>query len=53
MFRTANDQPTLGDAILPLELLALPVELGRVDELLDDPVFFAPFATSQVKWTIS
>ena len=22
----------------------LPVELGRVDALLDDPVFFAPFA---------
>ncbi|MCW2624502.1 MAG: transposase, family [Mycobacterium sp.] len=28
---------------LPPELLVLPVELGRVDALLDDPVFFAPF----------
>src|ERR1700747_1421478 len=43
MFRTVNDQPTLWDSILPAELLVLPVELGRVDGLLDDPVFFAPF----------
>jgi hypothetical protein len=34
----------LWDAILPAELLVLPVELGRVDVVLDDPVFFAPFA---------
>ena len=45
MLRTVNDQPTLWDAILPAELLVLPAELGRVDLLLDDPVFFAPFAT--------
>ena len=44
MFRTVNDQPTLWDSILPAELLVLPGELGRVDALLDDPVFFAPFA---------
>ena len=44
MFRTVNDQPTLWDSILPPELLVLPVELGRVDALLDDSVFFAPFA---------
>ena len=44
MFRTVNDQPTLWDSILPPELLVLPVELGRVDVLLDDAVFFAPFA---------
>ena len=44
MLRTVNDQPTLWDSILPPELLVLPVELGRVDALLDDPVFFAPFA---------
>ena len=44
MLRTVNDQPTLWDAILPAELLVLPAELGRVDALLDDPVFFAPFA---------
>jgi transposase, IS5 family len=45
VFRTVNDQPTLWDAILPAELLVLPVELGRVDGLLDDPVFFVPFAS--------
>jgi IS5 family transposase len=44
MFRTVNDQPTLWDCILPPELLVLAPELGRVDALLDDPVFFAPFA---------
>jgi transposase, IS5 family len=41
---TVSDQPTLWDSILPPELLVLPVELGWVDALLDDPVFFAPFA---------
>ena len=44
MLSTVSDQPTLWDSILPPELLVLPVELGRVDALLDDPVFFAPFA---------
>ena len=29
---------------MPPELLRLPGELARVDALLDDPVFFAPFA---------
>ena len=29
---------------MPSELLVLPAELARVDTLLDDPVFFAPFA---------
>jgi IS5 family transposase len=44
VLRTVNEQPTLWDALLPAELLVLPVELGRVDALLDDRVFFAPFA---------
>jgi len=44
VLRTVNDQPTLWESILPAELLVLPVELARVDALLDDPVFFAPFA---------
>jgi hypothetical protein len=44
VFRTLNDQPTLWDAILPTELFVLPIELARVDALLDDAVFFAPFA---------
>lgn len=43
MLRTVNDQLSLWDAILPPELLVLPGELARVDALLDDPAFFAPF----------
>jgi transposase, IS5 family len=43
VLRTVNDQLSLWDAILPAELLVLPGELARVDALLDDPVFFAPF----------
>src|SRR6476646_1301853 len=43
MLRTVADQPTLWEAILPEELRRLPVELARVDVLLDDPVFFTPF----------
>jgi IS5 family transposase len=43
MLRTVADQPTLWEAILPEELRRLPEELSRVDALLDDPVFFAPF----------
>ena len=43
MLRTENDQPTLWDSILLPELV-LPVELGRVDALLDDAAFFTPFA---------
>jgi IS5 family transposase len=43
MLRTVADQPSLWDAILPEELRRLPVELARIDALLDDPVFFAPF----------
>src|SRR3954470_23708077 len=43
MLRTVADQPTLWEAILPEELRRLPVELARVDALLDDPAFFAPF----------
>jgi len=43
VLRTVNDQLSLWDAILPSELLVLPDELARVDALLDDAVFFAPF----------
>jgi len=43
MLRTRNDQPTLWESVLPPELLRLPVELTRVDALLDDQRFFAPF----------
>jgi IS5 family transposase len=43
VLRTVNGQPTLWEAVLPAEALVLPDELARVDELLDDAVFFAPF----------
>jgi transposase, IS5 family len=43
MLRTRNDQPTLWESILPEDLLRLPAELARVDALLDDEAFFAPF----------
>ena len=43
MFRTVGDQPSLFESALPEELLRLPAELGRIDQLLDDPAFFAPF----------
>jgi transposase, IS5 family len=44
MFRTIGDQPSLWESRLPAEMLRLPEDLVRVDALLDDPVFFAPFA---------
>src|SRR3954452_22360283 len=43
VFRTVGDQCSLWEAVLPAELLKLPDELARVDGLLDDPAFFAPF----------
>jgi len=43
MLRTRNHQPTLWDSVLPDDLLRLPAELARVDGLLDDERFFAPF----------
>jgi IS5 family transposase len=44
VFRTVGDQVSLWESVLPAEVLRLPAELARVDALLDDPVFFAPFA---------
>jgi transposase, IS5 family len=44
VFRTIGDQCSLWESLLPEEVLRLPEELARVDALLDDPVFFAPFA---------
>jgi transposase, IS5 family len=44
VFRTVGDQCSLWESVLPEELRRLPEELARVDALLDDPVFFAPFA---------
>jgi transposase, IS5 family len=44
VFRTVGDQCSLWESLLPEEVLRLPAELARVDGLLDDPAFFAPFA---------
>jgi len=43
MLRTRAAQVSLWEAVLPAEVLRLPDELARIDTLLDDPVFFAPF----------
>src|SRR6266536_158882 len=43
VLRTVGDQPSLWESLLPDEVRRLPEELARVDALLDDPVFFAPF----------
>jgi transposase, IS5 family len=44
MFRTIGDGPCEWESRLPPEVLRLPEDLVRVDALLDDPAFFAPFA---------
>ena len=43
MLRTRAPEVRLWEAVLPDQVLRLPEELARVDALLDDPVFFAPF----------
>ncbi len=43
VFRTLGDQCWLWESLLPDEVRRLPEELARVDALLDDPAFFAPF----------
>jgi IS5 family transposase len=43
MFRAYGPGPSLWESVLPPEALRMPVELARVDELLDDPAFFEPF----------
>jgi IS5 family transposase len=44
VFRTIDDRPSSWGSRLPPEVLRLPEELARVDALLDDPAFSAPFA---------
>jgi IS5 family transposase len=44
VFRTISGAVSSWESLLPPELLRLPEELARVDALLDDPAFFAPFA---------
>jgi IS5 family transposase len=43
VLRTVGDQPTLWEALLPVEALGMPGELAAVDGLLDDPRFFEPY----------
>ena len=43
MLRTVGDQPMLWETVLPAEALVMPAELPRVDALLDDQRFFAPY----------
>jgi IS5 family transposase len=43
VLRTIGDPVSLWESLLPEEVLRLPAELARVDALLGDPVFFAPF----------
>ena len=43
MLRTVGEQPTLWEALLPAQALVMPAELVRVDALLDDARFFAPY----------
>ena len=43
MLRTVGEQPTLWEALLPVQALVMPAELVRVDRLLDDARFFAPY----------
>jgi len=43
VFRAVGDQPSLWEWLLAEEVLRPPAELARVDGLLDDPAFFAPF----------
>ena len=38
-----NNQITIWEQILPKELQVLPEELQRIDELLDDDIFFEPY----------
>ena len=44
MFRTVGGQLSLWESVLPDEVRRLPEELARVDAVLDDSAFFAPFA---------
>ena len=43
MLRLRKDQPSLWESVLPVEVLTLSAELTKVDTLLSDERFFAPF----------
>jgi IS5 family transposase len=50
VLRTRAVDVSLWEAVLPPEVLRLPDELARVDALLDDRVFFAPFVPFFDSW---
>ena len=53
MLRTRAPEASLWEAVLPEEVLRLSEELARVDALLDDPAFFAPFVPSSTRgWVV-
>ena len=43
MLRLRKDQPSLWESVLPAELFQMSEELTKVDRLLDDERFLAPF----------
>lgn len=43
MLRACGPGPSLWESLLPPEVLRMPTELARVDELLDDPALLEPF----------
>jgi IS5 family transposase len=43
MLRLDNEQPSLWESVLPPELFEMSEELTRIDRILDDERFFAPF----------
>src|SRR5215213_7011935 len=43
MSRTVGDQPTLWEALLPVEAVVMPAALAAAGRLLEDERFFAPY----------
>ena len=43
MLRLDNEQPSLWESVLPPELFRMNEELARIDRILSDERFFAPF----------
>ena len=44
MLRLDNKQPSLWESVLPPELFEMSEELTKIDRILDDERFFAPFS---------
>jgi transposase, IS5 family len=50
MLRERSVGESLWEAVLPAELRELPEELGKVDAILDDDRFLAPFCSRLTAW---